>query len=151
MQRNGGCKERSSNRSLPYPVRVASLPFPPLMLLRYFGCKIADRSLPFVRSAAAVLRPNNALLRPPFGPVLNAACGKVTMRVGEPTELREGGILIALFPSIVASMAKTHSTLSPSLLSVSPPSIFSRSHEFQKRRQSFRGPSPCRARELGWL
>ena len=34
------------------------------------------------------------------------------MRVGEPTELREGGILIALFPSIAASMAKTHSTLS---------------------------------------
>ena len=112
---------------------------PSLMLLRYFGCKIvghpAVRVRPVGRSTTKQCRSPPA---PSFGPVLNAACGKVTMRANPPCCGREGGILIALFPwSSPRWPRRIPPSLSLSLpLSLSPPcftSIFSRSHEFPKR------------------
>lgn len=106
-------------------VKNGQQPCPSLMLLRYFGCKIVGhppvRVRPVGRSTTKQCRSPPA---PSFGPVLNAACGKVTMRVNnrvaEGRERgREGYLLPKLSPfSRRRWPRRTHSTLS----SVSPPS-----------------------------
>ena len=117
------------------------------MLLRYFGCKIVGhppvRVRPVGRSTTKQCRSPPA---PSFGPVLNAACGKVTMRVNnrvaEGRERgREGYLLPKLSPfSRRRWPRRTHSTLS----SVSPPS----SHGHTNFKRFVRPPAEFWGREL---